>query len=379
MSYNEILLNIFYQVPNIAVATSLIFFYSRTVKIENLLATNLILFFNLISVFFINNASFALQLPDQIKYINSINTISNNLSQFDIHEKLSPDILFFSKIISLFPFAYQTKELFFLSLINKLLQSIILVHMFSKKIINYKIFLFILLIPSLFISTALALREMLVIFIIYFTIYNLASKKYFYFFFFIILLFYIKKPFLIIIFIVLTFYSLFFSLKQFSKFYYLKNKLTIFRAIAVAFISTFSVIIIYFNYDFLIAVSNDARIKNNITSLKSSDLSEFKLTYYAILYFDSVKNILYIPGAQNFKTAIYFFDYIYLFSLTCFICNYCNLNFSKKIFYFTVSFVLMTLTYQLIINHGTFFRWRLVIFSLIILMILIFEKQNKIV
>ena len=70
MSYNEILLNIFYQVPNIAVATSLIFFYSRTVKIENLLATNLILFFNLISVFFINNASFALQLPDQIKYIN---------------------------------------------------------------------------------------------------------------------------------------------------------------------------------------------------------------------------------------------------------------------------------------------------------------------
>lgn len=376
MSYKEILLYIFYQIPNIAVATSIIFFYSRTLKINNLLLTNLILFFNLISIFFLNSILDILKFPDQIKYINSINLISNNLSQFDINEKLSLDIIFFSKIISLFPLAYQTKEIFFLTIINKLLQNIILVHMLGKKIINYNIFLFILLIPSLFINSALALREILIIFIIYFIIYNLETKKYFQFFFLTILLFFVKKPFFIIIFIVLTFYSFFFLIKKFCKFYYLKKKLIIFRLIALVFISFLCVIITYYNYDFLISVSNHARLNNNIAVLKLSDFSEFKLTYYAFLFFESFKNIAYVSDRKDFLTTIYFFDFVYLLCLTYFICIYRNLKFSKIIFYFIVSFFLMFLSYQLIINHGTFFRWRLIIFSLIIFMILIFEKKK---
>ena len=378
MDYKAILLSVFYEIPNIAVATSYIYFYSKSTKIENLTLVNLILFFNLISLFLINNSIYKFDMPDQIKYSNSIASFRRNIFQFDFYEKLSFDVVLFAKILAFFPLGYQAFGFFFLPIVNKLLENIIFVHMLKKKFINFNIFILLLLTPSLFFNTSFALREMLIIFIIYFMLYNLVSKKYLKFFVFAILLFLLKKPFFLIIFFLLIIRFVFFlRLEQSSKFFNSKKELITFKIIALFFISASSLILIDYYYDFLRNIVVDAQFKNISINQPLNIILKSKLSDYPVLIFESVRNIAYIPGVQNFKTMIYFFDFIFLSYLIYVVCNYCNLIFFKRVFYFIIIFFLMFFVYQLIINHGTFFRWRLLLFSSIIFIILIYEKKKN--
>jgi hypothetical protein len=378
MDYKAILLSFFFEIPNIAVITSFIFFYSKSAKIENLTLVNLILFFNLISLFLINNSIYKFDMPDQIKYSNSIASFRRNVFQFDFYEKLSFDVALFAKILAFFPLGYQASGFFFLPIVNKLLENIIFVHMLKKKIINFNIFILLLLTPSLFFNTSFALREMLIIFIIYFMLYNLVSKKYLKFFVFAILLFLLKKPFFLIIFILLIIRFVFFlRLEQSSKFFNSKKELITFKIMALFFISASSLILIDYNYDFLRNIVVDAQFKNISINQPLNIILKSKLSDYPVLIFESVRNIAYIPGVQNFKTMIYFFDFIFLSYLIYVVCNYCNLIFFKRVFYFIIFFFLTFFVYQLIINHGTFFRWRLLLFTSIIFIILIFERKKN--
>lgn len=378
MYYQSILYNFLYQIPNIAVLVFFILFYSRSKKIENFTSVNLILFFYIMSIFAINFQSLNLEImPDQIKYINTYNAFKNNNFQFDFDEKLSFDVILFSKIIAYLPLGFNSSGQLFLPLINKLLISIILIHMLGKKIINFKIFILLLLVPSLAIHSSVALRECLIIFLIYFTIYNLAFKKYFKFFFFAILLFFIKKPFFIITFFILVIYFfIFLSSGQVSKFFNIKKKLIIFKVIVFFLFIFCSLKLLNDHNQFLIAIMRSAFIKNDLTA-EFEILLKSELADKLIFLLEFARNIGYIDLRLSFKSLIYFYDFIFLLFLTYFFCTHCNLNFFKKKFYFITLFVSLILTYPLLVNHGTFFRWRLIIFSLIMFMILIFEKKKN--
>lgn len=335
----------------------------------------LFLLSHLFSIFLFNGFLFEPSyMPDQFKYLE----VAKNVREFDFlnEENFTYGVTVYLSgvFFGLFPIPF-IDTIYSICMINFLLYFIIFIFLYKKGFLNSKFILwFYLSYPSLAMYSSLALRDMLIFFIMFLGIYYIiVAKRYLFGFTYLSFLFFIKFQNLLF-FVVSFFVTIFFSKK-------INLKHLLFGIIT--FIFAFLLFIEFFSID---------RLNYYRLSFYNEDLSNLKEPFIEISsYLDLL--IYSIPGIVKFLfhplpwedfnllQSVQFLENCTIFILIIYILLQ---NFKYKLFVFkevkfmTIFLFLTLLIYGLVIyNSGTAARYKFPIITIYVIYSWYFIYQAK--
>lgn len=317
-----------------------------------------------ISIYFINGFLFDINyMPDQVRYFE----VSSNLRNFNFFSEenfYNGNTVYFSSLFfAFFPIPF-INSIYSISIINFLLYLIIFVFLFKKGFFKSKLVLyFYLFYPSLWLYSAVSLRDMLVFFLMFFITYILLFNRYKVFFVLSsIFLYLIKYQNLMFIFL-----SFVFS-KSLNKKFYL--------------ISIFFILYLFFFNNLIIEKLNFYKevFYNNLNYERYGNFFDILLNI-----FPSFIQMLFKPFIWIEFSILKFFQFIencilFIFVLFIWYKNYKYRLYKEQEIIFLNFFFLFSLSiYGLVLlNSGTIVRYKFPIVGIYIIYSLYFIYQSKI-
>ncbi|KLE11275.1 hypothetical protein AF79_01435 [Aliarcobacter butzleri L354] len=335
----------------------------------------LFLLVHLFSIFLFNGFLFEPSyMPDQFKYLE----VAKNVRAFDFlnEENFTYGVTVYLSgvFFGLFPIPF-IDTIYSICMINFLLYFIIFIFLYKKGFLNSKFILwFYLFYPSLAMYSSLALRDMLIFFIMFLGIYYIiVAKRYLFGFAYLSFLFFIKFQNLLF-FVVSFFVTIFFSKK-------INVKHLLFGIIT--FIFVFLLFIEFFSIDKL----NYYRLSfynENLSNLKEQFIEISSYLDLLIYSLPSIINFLFHPLPWkdfNLLKSVQFLENCTIFILIIYILLK---NFKYKLFVFkevkfmTMFLLLTLLIYGVVIyNSGTAARYKFPIITIYIIYSWYFIYQAK--
>ena len=335
----------------------------------------LFLLSHLFSIFLFNGFLFEPSyMPDQFKYLE----VAKNVREFDFlnEENFTYGVTVYLSgvFFGLFPIPF-IDTIYSICMINFLLYFIIFIFLYKKGFLNSKFILwFYLSYPSLAMYSSLALRDMLIFFIMFLGIYYIiVAKRYLFGFTYLSFLFFIKFQNLLF-FVVSFFVTIFFSKK-------INIKHLLFGIIT--FIFTFLLFIEFFSIDKL----NYYRLSfynENLSNLKEPFIEISSYLDLLIYSIPGIVKFLFHPLPWedfNLLQSVQFLENCTIFILIIYILLQ---NFKYKLFVFkevkfmTIFLFLTLLIYGLVIyNSGTAARYKFPIITIYVIYSWYFIYQAK--
>lgn len=335
----------------------------------------LFLLSHLFSIFLFNGFLFEPSyMPDQFKYLE----VAKNVREFDFlnEENFTYGVTVYLSgvFFGLFPIPF-IDTIYSICMINFLLYFIIFIFLYKKGFLNSKFILwFYLSYPSLAMYSSLALRDMLIFFIMFLGIYYIiVAKRYLFGFTYLSFLFFIKFQNLLF-FVVSFFVTIFFSKK-------INIKHLLFGIIT--FIFTFLLFIEFFSIDKL----NYYRLlfyNENLSNLKEPFIEISSYLDLLIYSIPGIVKFLFHPLPWedfNLLQSVQFLENCTIFILIIYILLQ---NFKYKLFVFkevkfmTIFLFLTLLIYGLVIyNSGTAARYKFPIITIYVIYSWYFIYQAK--
>lgn len=361
------------DIVNIFYVLTIFLIIRKYYKIKNIYF--LFLLAHLFSIFLFNGFLFdPLYMPDQFKYLE----VAKNVREFDFlnEENFTYGVTVYLSgvFFGLFPIPF-IDTIYSICMINFLLYFIIFIFLYKKGFLNSKFILcFYLSYPSLAMYSSLALRDMLIFFIMFLGIYYIiVAKRYLFGFTYLSFLFFIEFQNLLF-FVVSFFVTIFFSKK-------INLKHLLFGIIT--FIFAFLLFIEFFSIDKL----NYYRLSfynENLSNLKEPFIEISSYLDLLIYSIPGIVKFLFHPLPWedfNLLQSVQFLENCTIFILIIYILLQ---NFKYKLFVFkevkfmTIFLFLTLLIYGLVIyNSGTAARYKFPIITIYVIYSWYFIYQAK--